>query len=355
MNVLLPRPWLLVGLVFILGVMPLVGAQEPELPERDVLAYPDGDRVQGRFIRQADGFIFFHSDRFGELKVPVGKAVVIKAVRSHQAASATPAAAPVEPAPAPVASAAPNETEKSTAAGPSQWLSPALLTAKLREFFNPWSGRFALSTETLSNTAEQSLYSMELSLRRKWKRDEVQLKGRYDFSQTNERTITDMLKADGLWRHDLKKKGFALYRPSLEWNQAAYRGGVPSDYVLLQQEVGAGWNVYASEKYKLRLGASENLFDIWSINLGDAHSSRTAESAFIEAELKLPWSILLTERGVVYYSFNSGEQGSENRIELTKKFSETLSAAVRHEVRRGSPEQRAQDYSRLKLLLGVDF
>jgi hypothetical protein len=75
----------------------------------------------------------------------------------------------------------------------------------------------------------------------------------------------------------------------------------------------------------------------------------------VETELKLPWGLLLTDRGVYYYSFSTRADGWENRIELTKKFTETLSTAIRHELRRGSPDGKAQDYDRLKLLLGLDF
>jgi len=130
---------------------------------------------------------------------------------------------------------------------------------------------------------------------------------------------------------------------------------VPSDYVLVQQEFGVGRTLVANAKYQVRVGASENLFDVWSILPGDEHNSVTSESAFFESELKIPWGILLSERAVSYFSFNSSAHGWENRVELTKKFSETLSAALRHELRRGSPDRRAQDYTRLKLLLGVDF
>ena len=106
---------------------------------------------------------------------------------------------------------------------------------------------------------------------------------------------------------------------------------------------------------KLRVGVSENLFDVWVTSPPASHNSRTAQSAFVETELKLPWSLLLTDRGVYYYSFSTRMDGWENRVELTKKFTETLSAAIRHELRRGSPDGTAQDYTRLKLLLGLDF
>ena len=47
--------------------------------------------------------------------------------------------------------------------------------------------------------------------------------------------------------------------------------------------------------------------------------------------------------------------GWENRVELNKKLTETLSTSVRHEIRRDNPDGSAQDYTRLKLLFGLDF
>jgi hypothetical protein len=225
----------------------------------------------------------------------------------------------------------------------------------LRENFQPWSGRFAFATEVVHDTAERNTVSIDLQLQRKWKSNEIQLKGRYDFSSTDQRTTTDMVKADGLWRHDFRGKGFALYRPGLEWSRATYRAGVPGDYVLLQQEIGAGLNLWATNKAKVRTGVSENLFDTWGLVPDGEHTSSTSESAFLENELKLPWSLLLVQRGVYYYSIATATDGWENRIELTKKFTKTLSTALRHEVRRGSPDGKAQDYTRLRLMFGVDF
>ena len=94
---------------------------------------------------------------------------------------------------------------------------------------------------------------------------------------------------------------------------------------------------------------------MWTTSEPTSHSSRTAESVFLETELKLPWGLLLTDRGVYYYSISSKADGWENRIELTKRFTETLSTALRHELRRGSPDGKAQDYDRLRLMLGLDF
>lgn len=320
-------------------------AEEPVGAPRDVLVYPDGDRVQGKLVAQEGNILVFDSGRFGVLRVPADRAEVIKAPVANPLAEVA-AAAPATPAPKPDAPERNAARERS---------SMAALTAGLRDFFGPWTGRFAFSTEVVTDSADRTNLSVETLLKRKWKSDEVQLKGRYDFNQADGRTTTDMLKADGLWRHDFGKHSFVHYRPVLEWSRASFRSGMPSDYVLVQQELGIGQAILSTAKHKVRVGASENIFDVWSVAPGDAHKSRTAESAFLESDLKIPWGLLFAQRGVFYYSIATGGSGWENRIDLTKKFTETLSTAIRHELRRGSPDGTAQDYTRLKLLLGLDF
>lgn len=354
-------------LLLALGLLLSIGraAMEGELPSRDVLVYKDGDRLHGRLLRQEGNILVFKSDRFGEQRVPADLAVVIKGEKPAEPVAATPPVIPPVPPATPKAQAVPpavvaKAAERVEAEKVRMWerFSPAVLTAKVRELFGPWKGRIAFSTEIISeNTADRTTMSLEGRLNRKWTKDEVQLNGRYDFAQTNDLTTTDMIKGDGLWRHNFSKNNnaFVQYRPTLEWNRANFRSGLAADYVLLQQEIGAGINLLTTPARKLRLGVSENLFDVWTTSAPASHTARTAESAFIETELKLPWGLLLTDRGVYYYSFSSRGDGWENRIELTKKFTETLSTAIRHELRRGSPDGKAQDYDRLKLLLGLDF
>src|SRR5690606_5702390 len=69
-----------------------------------------------------------------------------------------------------------------------EWLSPAVLTAKLASLFGPWHGKIAFSTEVVSDSSERNNLALDTQLRRKWKSDEVQLKARYDYSKTNQLT-----------------------------------------------------------------------------------------------------------------------------------------------------------------------
>jgi hypothetical protein len=327
---------------------------------RDTLVYKDGDRVQGRLVETKDDVIVFLSDRFGELRVSAAHAVVIKAEKVE----AQPAASPPTVLIPPALPATRAERETAVAAAERQeeenrvtiWdhFSPSVLTAKVRDYFGPWHGRVTFSAEVVSDITDRNNSSYEAYVKRKWKFDEVQLNLRYDYNETTDIATTDIMKASGQWRREFNKALFAQYRPSSEWNRASRLRGVPNDYVLLQQEVGFGYHLLTKPSRKLRLGVSQNLFDTWNTAPQREHSTRGVISSFEEAELTLPWRMTLSQRGV-WYPGNDESDGWENRVELNKKLTETLSTSLRHEIRRNNPDGSSQDYTRLKLLFGLDF
>jgi hypothetical protein len=343
------------------------GAADATVVTHDTLAYKDGDRVQGHFVGREGNLIVFKSDRFGELRVLATDAVVIPAEKPAVAVkpAAPPVTAPANASAAAKPAATVAETKKKEKAAADEkeeeervslWekFSPMVLTAKVRKFFGPWHGRLALSAEVVSDTTDRNNIAADATLRRKWEKDEVQMNGRFDYSETNKLATTDVVKGSGLWRHDFDKKFFAQYRPTAEWNRASTLGGLPNDYVLLQQEIGVGYNIINTPARKLRSGVSENLFDVWNTSPTHSHTSRGVQSAFEEVEWTLPWRMALTQRGV-WYPVPGQPDGWENRIELNKKLTETLSTSLRHEIRRNNPDGSAQDYTRLKLLFGFDF
>ena len=347
--------WLGLTLLLVLAVSAAWGAVEATPPGRDTLVYKDGDRVRGMLVSDGGGTIVFKSERFGELRVPAADAVVIKAEKP--AAPVAGAGKAPLPAAKPAVAATASASDKAEADRMSLWdlFSPAVLTAKVRNYFGPWHGRVSFSSEVVSDVAERNNSAYEAHLQRKWKADEVQLNGRFDYNQTNNATTTDLMKVSGQWRHDFSPRFFAHYRPSSEWNRATTLRGVPNDYVLLQQELGVGYQVLAKPSRKLRAGLSQNFFDTWSTVGATTHTiSRGVISTFEEAELALPWRITISQRGV-WYPVNEQPDGWENRIDLNKKLTETLSTSLRHEVRRNNPDGSAQDYTRLKLLFGLDF
>jgi hypothetical protein len=351
------------------GLLAVLGwAAEPAaLAGRDTLVYKDGDRVHGRLLRQEGGVLVFKSERFGELRVPAVDGVVIKDEKAAAASAAVTAALPppAAPTPAPAPAATPAKTAATMARAEADrddeervtiWdrFSPSVLTARVRNFFGPWHGRFSFSTEAVTDVAERENNSLEAFVRRKWTRDEVQINTRYDFSETNDVVTTDMVKVTGQWRREFSKVFFLQYRPTSEWNRASQLRGLPNDYVLLQQELGAGYQVLTMPSRKARLGLSQNRFDTWNSAGVPQHMARNAQSLFEEMEFTLPWRMTISQRGV-WYPVADQADGWENRLDLNKKLTETLSASVRHEIRRDNPDGTAQDYTRLKLLFGLDF
>lgn len=343
-------------------------AAEVPRAARDTLVYKDGDRVHGKVVEQVGGILVFKSERFGELRVPAADVVVIRAERPAHPSAAGAAARTASPAPtaAPGAAAtAPAVAAKAAAAATADevdeervtiWdrFSPSVLTARVRNFFGPWRGRLAFSSEFVTDVADRENSSYEAFLRRKWAADEVQLTARLDYSETNDFATTDLVKLSGQWRRDFSKVFFVQYRPTNEWNRASRLRGQPNDYVLLQQELGAGYQFITKPSRKARLGLSQNRFDTWNSAPPSEHFSRNVQSAFEEVEVTLPWRMTISQRGI-WYPAGEEADGWENRFDLNKKLTETLSASLRHEIRRNNPDGTAQDYTRLKLLFGLDF
>ena len=355
------------GVIFFVVFCALAGAgvaAETAPTTRDTLVYKDGDRVHGTLVSRTGDEIVFKSDRFGELRVRAADVVVIKADKPSASRAPTPALpAPAAVAATPSAAAAVEKKSAKTAADKADeeririWdrFTPAVLTSRVRNYFGPWHGRFSVSTELVSDVADRNNSSYEVHMARKWKADEVQLNSRYDFSQTNHVTTTDLLKVWGQARHEFNRQIFGQYRPTSEWNRASRLRGLPNDYLLLQQEIGAGWNLLTKPSRKLRIGVSQNLFDTWNLTPPNRnHASRGIVSGFEEVELALPWRITLSQRGI-WYPVRSQRDGYENRVELNKKLTETLSTSLLHEVRRHNPDGTATDYERLKILFGLDF
>lgn len=323
-------------------------AQSPEQAgdTRDTLVYRDGDRVRGELVENTATLIIFRSTRFGELRVPADRAVVIKGEPGQSAAAAPSPTAAVAPAPRRQAAAERADEEKVSA-----WnrFYPAVLTARVRNFFGPWHGRFMFSNELVTDTAHRSNVALEGKLTRKFTRDTVALSARYDYDQVDGFATMNDLKGIASWRHDFTRRQFAQYRPTIEWDRSARRGR----YILVNQELGYGVSVLSGPARHLRLGVSENVLDVWGSPLGPraGHGSRAVPSLFDEAEVALPWRISVTQRGVWYPQ--STPYGWEDRTELNKKLTETLSVGLTHEIRRRNPD--ARDYERLRLLLGLDF
>ncbi len=229
-----------------------------------------------------------------------------------------------------------------------------VLTARVRNYFGPWSGRLTVSSEIVTDVAERNNSSYEAQIARKWRSSEVKFNARYDYSETGEVATTDLVKLWGQYRRDFSKTLSAHYRPTAEWNRAARVRGVPNDYTLLQQELGAGYQVLAKPSRKVRVGVSQNLFNTWNSAPGLENTARGVVSGFEETEITLPWRMSISQRGV-WYPAGEESDGWENRVDLNKKLTETLSASLRHEIRRNNPDGTAQDYTRLKLLFGLDF
>ncbi len=290
----------------------------------DEIVCVNGDRLTGWLVSNDGVTIVFRSERFGELRFRVGEAQVIARSASDPRGAKTAMPASVAP------------------------------PATLGKPPDAWRGRLAFSTESVHDTARRYDELFEANLGRKWPGDDLQFEARYEFSRTNDTANTEVFRTSMKWRHELTRQLFLLYHPLFEDNANFYYQGIPADYRLLQQEFGAGVTIWSRDRGALRTGLSDNACDVWSID-GHQHFFRQVQSAFVELDAALPGRLQIAERGFRYFSVQYGQGGWENRVELSKHLTETVLVSVRHEIRRHNPDLRVQDYSRLRMLLGLEF
>lgn len=320
----------------------------------DVLVYQDGDRIQGRVVSDDGKIIVFRSNRFGELRVSHEHARLILSGLPAPALDAAPAAtAGTAATGTPAVASAPERAEDEATRAEERRIIERL-SASLRHYFGPWHGRVSFSSTVVNSGDSSQSEVLEGKMERKWVGDELRFETRYTFSSTNEVTSTDITRGAAYWRHDLSRRWFTILHPSFEWNRNYTFNDAEADYVLLQNEIGGGMTVWDRTGKKLRLGLAHNVYDVWNTT-GSGHLSKSVESVFLEAEFGLPWNVKLTERGIRYFSLTGGNTGWESQFELSKKFSENLVLALRHEVRYNQPDIRVEDYASWRLLLGLDF
>lgn len=322
----------------------------------DVLVYTNGDRVHGHFISRENNQIVFESLHFGKITVSAADARVLTAVRPAEIQATTTVTVTATP---PDLSAEPAEAAPKIAHGVIyNTTNQAMerLAKHLSNIFGPWHGRVSFSSEVRLDDDEKSQLVLEGRMQREWAQDNVRFGARYEFGRNNGATKTDEIKAEGYWRHDFSNHLLSLYSPTLEWNRSNFtEDDVPDDYVFLQQQVGIGYNLLARDDQKLRIGVAENLFNIWRLEPKIRQYFAHTEALFFEAELTLPYHIAITDRGSWYYAFSDGATGWENQFEVAKKLSETLSLAVRQEVRHNTPGLEVKNYTLWRFLLGLDF
>lgn len=338
-----------------------IGRAEPSAPRPapspalQILILPDGDRLTGQLVRRDGDTLIFASRHVGEVRASARTARLEPLTRPAESVATT---SVKPPAPAAAAHEAPRVALRSKPARDSStpwWRAPSAIGDQVAGFLGPWKGRFALALAlTQDGAGSGETYGVDLSFSRKWTHDEARFDTHYYFSQVDGLVKTDLFKGSGIIRHDFRGPVFVSYRPTVEWNRNHVIAGEDADYVLGQHAIGIGVNLIDTPSRKLRLGVAENVNHLWTLDT-DEHSTRDSQSLFGEVELELPWRVSVRARGTWFYTVATGDSGWEDQLEVTKKFTDTLSLGLRREARQNNPDPRIADYSLLRFQVGLDF
>lgn len=321
------------GVVAKIGVT-IVGLAVAGAARADTIRFSNGDRLEGTVLSATSEMIEFESTRFGRLSVHPAEVTLERSSK------------PAEPG-------AGTQGESSAIRASGEVRVP-MAEAPAKHWYDPWHGKVGVTFDFRSDGSEHESIATTLDLRRTWTTDALELWGFFDYEENDNRKSTDLWKGSIKWRHDFPRAIFTNVRTMAEWNRGHTRSGRKDPYVLLQEELGAGRTLIDSPDRKLRTGVAGNLLTVQGRS-GESDTLRTAVSAFVEFEIKLPWETKLSERGAVYRSLRRGDVGVENTFELSRKLTSALSLGVRHEYRENLPEVRVEDLRRLRVLLGLEF
>lgn len=288
-----------------------------------VLVCLNGDRLAGEIVAETGDTIVFKATNFGAVCV---KRSAVERIEGS-------------------AKKVDSAKSGSTAAAGERSSAPAA---------SSWKGRAALTIDRTRSGGHQDSVAFVVNLQREWSRDELRLESTYDLRRDDQRRNADLLKSSTQWVHRLSNRYFATYRVADEWNRSMNYQDRDISYLFLQQELGVGVTFAPTRGPRVRLGVSENFFNVW-VRPSDLSRAANNESLFAEVEWKLPWDARLVHRGVLFVSAKRGSFGVEDSIELIRKLSPTVSVSVKHELRENVPDVRLQDYHNLRLLLGYDF
>ncbi len=316
----------------------------------EVLVYHDGDRVQGRLVRQEGDVIVFQSPKFGEIRVNAAEVELQTEVAVTPPVAPTPASAPAVA----VVAAVPVSTASTPAAADA---------VQAPRWWHPWTGRLSVALQWLEDTTSNEDLGVDFRLERKWVRDELRFETHYTRKVSSDVLTEDITRGSVYWRHDLPRRFFSLYNPVVEWDKA-FKGFAPTipvvEYVLTQQQLGIGYTLMDTERASLRAGVAENWIGVRLLHPVQGNFTAWFESVFAEAELTLPRGWKLRERGQIYFyrrdpDSRESDRGWDNSVELTKQLTDQFSLTLRHEYRVNRPSLQGADYEKLRLLLGLDF
>jgi len=134
--------------------------------------------------------------------------------------------------------------EPAEAAEPVGWarFSPYALTQAVREFFGPWHGGL-VSTEIVSTRRAHNTRSSEAAAEVDQRRSEGTI--RYDYTKTENVTTKDVSSSTARGGA-ISRRGCSRLPAFGGVNSIQKRRGIYTDYVLVQQEIGAGVNVFST-------------------------------------------------------------------------------------------------------------
>ncbi len=197
----------------------------------EALHLRNGDRITGEFVRREGSVIVFRTPLLGEFRISDSEAVVVELPDTPVEVLAGLPPMDYLPQPAPPA-------KPTLASSASQ--APAKLT--------PWKGKVEFGFQQQTGTNETINLSLRASADLKRERNNYRIESRILYGQQDGATNADRADASFRWRRDISDTVFTQTITSYARDEIK---GIKQNW---EQNVGAGYRLYQTERHTLNVG-----------------------------------------------------------------------------------------------------
>jgi Protein of unknown function, DUF481 len=294
----------------------LLAAAPRSLLASQQLLMKNGDRLTGMVIKREAGKIYFRSDLLGDIVAPAYEVTIVEVPPPRPAQSLAglppepakapePAAAPVNPGPAPGTPtpggvnrtapvvAAPNRGPWWWPGWPSwPWVTRPLYI--LRPVITKWTGKLEFGYGNELTSVRTVTTTVRAQADRNVGPDEVQFKGLYLYGSTNSIPTTDQDEFDFRWRHNLDDRWFTQALTSYSSDKIRL---INTDF---EQTADLGYKILTDAHQTLDIGGGAMLqyFDATGVEKGSDYLG----NAFQDYTYKINGRYTFLEDAAVQYS-----------------------------------------------------
>lgn len=309
--------------ILLTGGLSLIGAEAASSPPRQVLRFPNGDRLSGELVKETETHFIFKNATIGEVTVP--KTSVTIASEPSREFQNPPVESLVGITPiqdsrdqTPPAKAKPTGKPSPKSDSSSAEKLPQTLDAPKNE---TWNGKIEFGLRQQQGRRDLLTFDLRGSAEKEMGDDSLRAKARLLYGEQDGRINNDRYDGSFQWRRQIGERTFAQSLSSY------FQDDLKDIKRNWEQNLGAGYRLYKKEGHVVNLGAGLT---------GQYREATRAESGFYAlAEIFQDYTYRINKRMTVRQDmrYQYSPDGGTRFLTVKNQPASTLEEAINYKVR----------------------